>query len=39
MSQYAAYEAAKRNWIATHPSASSSEYEAAMRAIASRYGV
>ena len=34
-----AYEAAKRAWIEEHPGATPEQYEAAMRAIAKRYGV
>ena len=34
-----AYEAAKRAWIASHPNATPEQYDAAMRAIARRYGV
>ena len=34
-----AYEAAKRAWIEAHPGATPEQYEAAMRAIARRYGV
>ena len=33
------YEAAKRAWIAAHPDATTEQYDAAMRAIAKRYGV
>lgn len=34
-----AYEAAKRAWIGANPSATPEQYEAAMRALAKRYGV
>lgn len=34
-----AYEAAKRAWIAANPGATPEQYEAAMRAIAARFGV
>jgi len=34
-----AYEAAKRAWIAANPNATPEQYDAAMRAIAERYGV
>ena len=34
-----AYEAAKRAWIDANPGATAEQYEAAMRAIARRYGV
>ena len=34
-----AYEAAKASWIKRHPAATSEQYEAAMRALAKRYGV
>lgn len=34
-----AYEAAKRAWIAKHPGATPEQYDAAMRAIAQRFGV
>jgi hypothetical protein len=33
------YEAAKQQWIAKHPEATSAEYQAAMTAIACRVGV
>ena len=36
---WAAYEAAKRAWIAANPAASPAEYEKAMRLLARRYGV
>lgn len=36
---YRGYELAKATWLALHPCATSSQYEAAMRAIAKRYGV
>ena len=36
---WAAYEAAKRAWIAAHPNATPEQYDAAMRAIAKRMGV
>ena len=36
---WAAYEAAKRAWIAAHPDATPEQYDAAMRAIAELYGV
>jgi hypothetical protein len=34
-----AYEAAKRNWQAANPGATVEQYEAAMRAIAGRFGL
>ncbi len=34
-----AYEAAKRAWIEAHPGATPEQYEAAMKAIAERFGV
>ncbi len=34
-----AYESAKRAWIDANPGATAEQYEAAMRAIARRYGV
>lgn len=37
--RWQAYEAAKRAWIAAHPDATPEQYDAAMRAIARRYGV
>ncbi len=36
---YASYEAAKRAWAIANTNASAEQYEAAMRAIARRYGV
>lgn len=36
---WAAYEAAKRAWVDANPGATSEQYDAAMRAIARRYGV
>ena len=39
MSKYHAYEAAKRQWIAKHPSATPDQYEAAMRLLEKRYGI
>lgn len=36
---YAGYEAAKRAWIHAHPRVSAEIYEAAMRALAKKYGV
>ena len=36
---YAEYERLKQDWIARNPAATSSEYEAAMRAIAKAAGV
>lgn len=36
---WAAYEAAKRAWVEANPNAAPEQYEAAMRAIAKRYGV
>lgn len=36
---WAAYEAAKRAWIAAHPGATPEQYDAAMRAIADRLGI
>lgn len=39
MTDWHAYESAKRAWVAANPSASPAEYEKAMRAIARRYGV
>lgn len=35
----AAYETAKRAWIAANPNATAQQYETAMRAIATRCGV
>ena len=37
--QHLAYEAEKRAWIAANPGATPEQYEAAMRAIAARFGV
>ena len=37
--RWKAYEAAKRAWIAANPGATPEQYEAAMRAIAARFGV
>lgn len=37
--QYERYSAQKAMWEATHPAATNSEYEAAMRAIAKACGV
>ena len=34
-----AYEAAKREWIAANPGATSEQYVAAMKAIAERLGI
>ena len=34
-----AYEAAKRAWIAANPNATPAQYDAAMRAIARRFGL
>lgn len=39
MSRYHAYEAAKRQWAAAHPAATSEQYDAAMQAIAKRFGI
>ena len=39
MNEYALYEAAKRAWKQNNPCATCAQYEAAMRAIAARYGV
>jgi len=39
VSKYAMYEAAKRSWTCANPGATAEQYEAAMRAIARRYGV
>ena len=36
---YRGYELAKAAWLALHPGATAAQYEAAMRAIAKRYGV
>ena len=36
---WAAYEAAKRAWVAAHPDATPEQYEAAMRALAEEMGV
>ena len=36
---WAAYESAKRAWIAANPGATPEQYAEAMRAIARRYGV
>jgi hypothetical protein len=33
------YEAAKAAWVASHPNATPTQYEAAMRAIAKRLGL
>ena len=38
-SRYARYEAWKAHWVATHPDASSREYELAMQSIAKQCGV
>jgi len=38
-SAYERYEADKLAWIVNNPNASSSAYEAAMQAIAKRYGI
>lgn len=34
-----AYESAKRAWIAANPGATPEQYDAAMRALAKRYGI
>lgn len=39
MSKYTLYESAKRAWACQNPRATADQYEAAMRAIAQRYGV
>lgn len=39
MTTYALYEAAKRAWASANPDATAEQYEAAMRALAARYGV
>lgn len=36
---YHGYEAAKNAWTRNHPGATAEQYEAAMRAIARKYGV
>lgn len=38
-SRYARYEARKAHWVATHPAASSGEYELAIQSIAKECGV
>lgn len=39
VNKHAMYEAAKRTWTRANPEATAEQYEAAMRAIARRYGV
>ena len=39
VSKYSMYEAAKRSWTCANPGATAEQYEAAMLAIARRYGV
>jgi len=39
MSNYQQYEQMKREWILAHPSATSHEYQVAMRRIAEKCGV
>lgn len=36
---YASYERAKSEWIAKNPNATQAEYEAAMQALARKFGV
>ena len=39
MNKHHLYEAAKRDWIKLHPNATPEQYQRAMKALATKYGI